>query len=264
VQVDNALKEALRGAATGSGYGMQAPQPRYAPVPSPREYYQPPVPRKTMHPAYAESNEPYPQEEYQPQAHPRAYSKIEPSVPEPPLDFEDFKRSNSSLGFPEIPTPEKEPVREIPSIRPKRFAPEETEEEMEEEEEFRPLPRIRRERTRSEVREERKRAFEELAESVVEEKWADFRKRIGEINSRFQEINERVSALEEKISQMQGEKRTDVMEIEQKLDSYKHTMDEIDTRMEAIEKAMKDSLTPMMQTLRSLSETIKALKERKG
>jgi|GEM_PF-709151 len=269
VQVDTAMREALRGVAAGTGPGMQpARQQRYSP-PVQREYTpaarrpQPPRPYAEPQPAYE-----FPEEEAEEEplaGYPSRTQKTQqpPSqapLPEPPLDFEDFKRTNKDLGFPEIPGTELPQER----MRQARMPPEQPEEEFEDEEEERPIPRfVPRERARGEDRHEKRRMIEELTEGVVEEKWQDFRRRIDDMNSMFQQLNQRISVLEQKLGQTQGEKKSDLLEIEGKIDTYKQSIDEIQSRMESVERAMKDSLTPMMQTLRSLSETIKALKEKR-
>ena len=266
VQVDGAMREALRGAAAGTGPGAQpARQQRYPPPPQEypqREYAQPrrPQPRPYAEPPPAydlpedEDEEPLPGYPARPPKSRQPPSP--PDMPEPPLDFEDFKRSNKDLGFPEIPGREDEdriPAAGMPA-----------EEELEEEEE-RPIQRfVSRDRTSGEGRQERRRMIEELTEGVVEEKWQDFRKRIDDMSSMFEQLNQRISTIEQKLGQVQGEKKNDLMEIEGKIDTYKQSIDGIQSRMESVEHAMKDSLTPMMQTLRSLSETIKSLKDKKG
>jgi DNA repair exonuclease SbcCD ATPase subunit len=182
-------------------------------------------------------------------------------MPEPPVDFEEFKRANRDLGPTELPEiPGRGSYRE-PHVQQPPMGPDE--DMGDEEEDFRPLPRlVPRDRGRDEIKQERRRAIEELTEGVVEEKWNDFRRRIDDINSKFQQINDRIAVLEQKLGQVESDKKSDVLEIESKIDTYKQSIDGIDSRMEAVEKAMKDSLTPMMQTLRSLSEAIKALKEK--
>ncbi len=266
IQVDNAMKEALRGMATGAPPRMQPPRQEqsYAPAPS-MEYgpqpRRPPAPRPYSQPAYEE--EPgFPGPPSYPQA-PR------PRNLEPPVDFEEFKNANKDIGLPELPDlDDKDDDLDMPSARPPRERsfdiPAMPEEDMPEDEEdmAMPIPRIAP-KARDDIRTEKRRALEELTESVVEEKWDDFTKRIEGMNGRFQQLNDRIAALEQRIGQMQGDKKSDLMEIEGKIDGYKQSIDEIGSRMESVERAMKDSLNPMMQTLRSLSETIKSLKEKR-
>jgi prefoldin subunit 5 len=255
IQVDTAMRDALRGAASGAGPAARPAGPRYA-----QQEYEPQEYRPARRP------EPPPLEEFPDEAspYPRQQRAQLPPIPQPPMDFEEFKRSNKELGFPEIPGREPDDVMPRRGMEPEERMPRprmRPEDEFAEEDEERPIPRFGpRDRDRSEKRH----VIEELTEGVVEEKWQDFRRRIDDMSSMFQQLNERISVLEQKLGQAQGEKKSDLTEIEDKIDTYKHSIDEIQSRMESVEHAMKDSLTPMMQTLRSLSETIKSLKERKG
>lgn len=125
------------------------------------------------------------------------------------------------------------------------------------------IPRLREPMTKIEMKEGRRRALEELAEAIIEEKWMGIREEIMNIKSQMQEINIKVTSLEQSFSQVRGEKKTDMEKIEDKIDTYKQSINEVSARMESIEKAMKDSLTPMMQSMRSLTETIRTVKGKK-
>jgi len=252
IQVDTAMREALRGAASGAGPAR--PQ-RYAQ----QQEYEPQEYRPSRRP------EPPSLDEFPEEAPPSYQRQQRPQqMPEPPLDFEQFKRSNRDLGFPEIPGRDSDddmpPRRGMGMDEPEERMPRPRmlDEDMEDE---RPIARFG---PRNRDRGEKRHAIEELTEGVVEEKWQDFRHRIDDMSAMFEQLNERITALEQKLGQAQGEKKSDLTEIEGKIDTYKHSIDDIQSRMESVEHAMKDSLTPMMQTLRSLSDTIKTLKERKG
>lgn len=125
------------------------------------------------------------------------------------------------------------------------------------------IPRLREPMTKIEMKEGRRRALEELAEAIIEEKWMGIREEIMNLKSQMQEINIKVTSLEQSFSQIRGEKKTDMEKIEDKIDTYKQSINEVSARMESIEKAMKDSLTPMMQSMRSLTETIRTVKGKK-
>ena len=252
MQVDNAMREALRGAASGTPSQPRPRQPAYAPAPEysqpQREYgppaYTPPARRPAPMgmpepPQYEElSREDEDEPEFQPQ---RPRPQVREGPPEPPLDFEEFKRQNKELGFPDLPERGQEP----------------------EDEEVRPISRFPVRGSRMEMRNDKRRAIEELTEGVVEEKWSDFKRRVDDMNDKFQQLSDRITALEQRLGQAQGERKSGVQEVEDKIDSYKQTMNEVESRMESVERAMKDSLTPMMETLRSLSDTIKSLKDKK-
>ena len=110
-------------------------------------------------------------------------------------------------------------------------------------------------------KEERRRAIEELIESVVDEKWNEVRGELSDLENRIGDIDSKLSEFDRLVDQMKGEKKSDLEEIETKIDSYKQSMTEVSSRMESVERAMKDSLTPMLQSLRSLSDTIKTMKQ---
>lgn len=114
--------------------------------------------------------------------------------------------------------------------------------------------------SRREAREDRRRAIEELVESIVDEKWSHMRSELGDVEDRFHEMESKIMELQTVLDQIRGEKKSELQDIDTKIDSYKQSISEISERMESIEQAMKDSLTPMLQSLRSLSDTIKTLK----
>ena len=250
MQVDTAMREALRGAASGAPSQPSRPSQAYVPgeyAQPQREYaptYGPPARRPPPmgmpeRPQYDELAGEDEEDEYQPP--PRLQPEPPAGPPQPPLDFEDFKRQNKELGFPDLPERGQEP----------------------EDEEVRPISRFPVRGSRMEMRNDKRRAIEELTEGVVEEKWSDFKRRVDDMNDKFQQLSDRITALEQRLGQAQGERKSGVQEVEDKIDSYKQTMNEVESRMESVERAMKDSLTPMMETLRSLSDTIKSLKDKK-
>jgi hypothetical protein len=126
-----------------------------------------------------------------------------------------------------------------------------------------PIPRLSEPMTKKESKEGRRRALEELAEAIIDEKWVKIREEIITLKSQLQEINLKTSTLEQSIKNIQGDKKTDMEQIEDKIDTYKQSIGEVSARMESIENAMKDSLTPMMQSMRSLTETIRTMKNKK-
>lgn len=270
IQVDRAMTDVLRGAATG----MPRPAPRQvqrfeptAPPATPMEYPSRRLPARP--PSYAEDMyaESPPEEPAYPPPSPQQQPPMRFMPGEPPLDFEEFKRANKDLGFPEIsPQPERsldmpEPRPEFRSGRPEMIN---DMDDLPDDEDEPPIPRLmRRDRPRSEQRLEKRHMLEELTEGVVEEKWTDFRKKVDDMNAMFHDLSQRISSLEQRLGMSQNEKRSDLIEIEGKIDTYKKSIDEVESRMESVERAMKDSLTPMMQTLRSLSDTIKTLKEKR-
>lgn len=117
----------------------------------------------------------------------------------------------------------------------------------------RPTPREDRMKSRHE--------YEEIAESVVEEKWGTFERQMEDVIDRVKELTIRVNNMQQAMDRLQGERKGDLNEITEKIESYKQSIIEVSSRMEGMERTMKDSMTPMMQSLRSLSEAVRTFKE---
>jgi uncharacterized protein YhaN len=124
-----------------------------------------------------------------------------------------------------------------------------------------PVPRLREQMTRREGSEERRRQIEELVEGIIEEKWLEFRNELANMQAQLAELANKLAALEGSMKNSSQTKRSDMDEIDEKIESYKQSMGEISSRMGAMENAMKSSMTPMMQTMRSLSDAVKSLKD---
>lgn len=117
--------------------------------------------------------------------------------------------------------------------------------------------------TRREAKDEKRRALEEIAEEIIEEKWMGLKEEILNLKAQIQEVGAKTSSLEQSMMQIRGEKKTDMNKIEEKIDTYKQSMNEVSAKMESIENAMKDSLSPMMQSMRSMTETIREMRDKK-
>ena len=218
LQVDQAMKEALK-SSVGTGGAGAPPAPPYSPPPSPGF---------------------------------RPEHEFAPRRREPGPDFPDLPPLPTDTEFPPPPSEMisrgEEPIEE------------EYEPSLPGEEEEPVIPRLREPMTRREMKDEKRRALEELAESIVEEKWMEVREEIMNLKAQLQDLSMKTTSLEQSMRQVEGSKRTDMQKIEDKIDTYRQSMNEVSARMEAIEQAMKDSLTPMMHSLRSLTETIRTMK----
>jgi hypothetical protein len=253
IEVDSALRSVLKDAV---GSGSETPGPRDMPQPAPGkggDYPRNPVPEED------DFRRPGPTE-------PDKFED-EPPVP-PPFAAEDMARG--PVDMPRLPgekspgsAPDDEDDYEPPA--PPTFVrqapPPAREEEHEDEEEI--IKPLLGGRDRTEVKEGKRRAVEELIESIVDEKWNEVRSELGQMENRFRQIDSKLIELDQTVTQMRSEKKSDIDEIETKIDSYKQSMSEVSARMESVERAMKDSLTPMLQSLRSLSDTIKTMKSGK-
>lgn len=224
LQVDQAMKEALRASVGTAGQdvsGQPAPYSPQAPLPTEQG------PEPGMSPP------------------PRMEMREDVGLPPLPSETE----------MPAAPDIDNEPMMPARDPGPPELGPPLPGEDT--------IPRLSEPMTRREAKEGKRRALEELAESIIEEKWAKIREEIIGIRSHLQEINLKTTTLEQSIKQIQGDKKTDMEQIEDKIDTYKQSIGEVSARMESIENAMKDSLTPMMQSMRSLTETIRTMKSKK-
>jgi prefoldin subunit 5 len=224
MEVDRAMKEALRDSTVRAATAPVREPPRFPPMPAQQE-------RKRVFP-----------------------EPMEPRFDEQP----EMAEQRHEAALPEIPGFEPRPRPPVPGFQrgPRQFLPPRDEEETEEIPHL-PVPGERRPITRQM---ERRRLVEEVSEAIIEEKWHDFRRELRDVNDKMGSLKKKMDYLEESLAKIQEKKGDDVEEIEAKIDTYKQSFSELSGRMEAMERAMKDSLTPMMQTLRALTEAIKDIK----
>jgi len=236
IEVDSAMKEALRSAVRPPAAPRMAPPPA-----STRGFGPPPAEqpvRRERRMIFGDEDEELPR----PAARP----------PEPP-----FAEEEGPAGELELPRfPGMAPPRRSPFAPPVPME----EAEAEEIEPIAPAPKA----ASKEQRMQSRREFEEIAEGVVEERMSAIEKRVDDIGDRLKEITVRMNNLQQALDRVQGERRGDIAEITDKIEGYKQGMTEVSQRMEAVEHTMKDSMTPMMQSLRSLSDAVKAFKDGRG
>ena len=137
----------------------------------------------------------------------------------------------------------------MPEIPPETHQPE------------RGVSRLKEHHTKEEVRDDRKRALEELAEAIVDEKMAKIQEDLIGMKKNYTDLNAKLGLLEQNINQAKGDKSSEIETLDGKMDTFKTSIGDLSGKMEAIEKAMKDTLTPMMQSMRSLSDTIRDMKD---
>jgi len=253
IEVDTAMKEALRSAVRPSG------APRMAPPMPTRGFGPPQIPEESGRTEFRRNSfappEPVRRERRmifgdEDEELPRPAGRMR----EPPFAEEEGPDNELELPrFPGIaPPPRRSPF--APPPLPAESA------DMDEIEPITPGPRP----ASKEQRMQSRREFEEIAEGVVEERMAAMEKHVDDIGDRLKEITVRMNNLQQALDRVQGERRGDIAEITDKIEGYKMGMSEVSSRMESVERTMKDAMTPMMQSLRSLSDAVKSFKEGKG
>ncbi len=238
IEVDAAMKDALRSAVRPSRTAPPAPARGFGP-PEPARFESRPE-RRERRLVFGEGDE-----EQLPRP---AQAREPPFMEEGPANELELPRFP---GF--APPPRKPAFAPAPPLPAEKT-------EMEEMEPIAPAAKP----ASKEQRMQSRREFEEIAEGIVEEGMGALEKRVDDMGDRLKEITVRMNNLQQALNRVQGERRGDIAEITDKIEGYKQGMAEVSSRMEAVERTMKDSMTPMMQSLRSLSDAIKSFKETKG
>jgi len=232
MEVDSAMKQALRSAVDSPQAYQQAPQTPASPGFSPRP----------MPPSGADRRRIFPEEAAQ------------PSQLKPPFALDEMQRieRGTSAELPQLPgigppLPDETPEDDlrIPGIGDdiSQIAA--------------PAPAQRQGSQAAS-----KRQLEEMAEAIVEEKAELFRSELDQVMDEIKKLEARLQVFEERFNQIDSKKKTELDRIMMSITSYKESIADVSARMESIEKAMKDSMTPMLQTLRSLSDTVKDIKKK--
>jgi hypothetical protein len=205
MQVDSAMREALKGTVS--------PRTELAPPGPPGPPGQPPLPGEMPR------SEPMP-----PRPPPREYSEL--AMPdlrdqEPPPSPEEME-GPPLPGEPPRPGPPRpgEPqYSEMPTLHPRRDIPPEEFNRSGRMPEIPPetrpeqgLPRLREHHTREEVKEDRKRALEELAEAIVDEKMIKIQEDLIGMKKNYTDLNAKLSLLEQNINQAKGERHVQVLD----------------------------------------------------
>jgi hypothetical protein len=260
-QVDSAMREAMRGTVSS------APGPQTSPAPGPpRELPGEHIPEPIQEPL-PPGPPPPSSREYSELAMPDLRDEAAPPSPGstegPPPPGE--------IPKPGLPRPGQPQYTEMPTLHPRKdlppddFAGDSLPEIPSGGQPEQGLPRLREHHTREEVKDDRRRALEELTEAIVDEKMIKIQEDLVNMRKSYTDLNAKLSLLEQNINQVKGEKTSGLEKVEGKIDTYKTSIGELSGKMEAIEKAVKDTLTPMMQSMRSLSDTIRDMKdEEKG
>jgi prefoldin subunit 5 len=234
MEVDSAMKDALRSAVRPSGPRMMPPAPPMGGGGASNVFGQRAEPQRRMIFGDEDDMQPPPRR-----------------MPEPPFTDDDLGGEND-LELPRLPGVSA--PRRAPAPLPVEEA------DIEDMEPVGPAPKP----SSREDKLQKRREFEEIAEGIVDERVAAMEKRVDDIADRMKELNVRINNIQQAMDRTQGERRGDIAEITEKIESYRQGINDMSTRMESVERTMKDSMTPMMQSLRSLSDAVKAFKETRG
>ncbi len=262
VEIDRAMKDAMRSSAGPGGPPM-----------APRQAHTPPAPPAPAAPRPAQ----YPQQNYgyqpqhaqmppQPGQRP-PMQHVPPSPPAPPAPTgpasQTFQRNRfEPTDWPDDDDMLDDSMDDLPKERkigpgaflsdmePKFPGPRD---ELDDEKEplpfaRAPLPKDKDDRERA-LKDRKRRDVEELIEQITEEKWRD-------ISGRIQELDEKSEKLSAEIknasAQGPGTGTEDLSKMKDEMSSLKQSIEETNARIDSLEEVVKGSLTPMLNSIRKM------------
>lgn len=252
MEVDSAMKTALRSAASGSPQQMRPPGYDQGP-PVSQQYAQQPQYDNNMPPAPTDDDRRriFPEENMPPEQDDQLSYPGEPMEQRNPAGLPELPGYPSS---PQIgdemfdqPLPATVPGDDfsVPGIND-------------------PFPPIRGPRAKPQAsRIDQRRETEELIETIIEEKSDTFRREVDKVEDEIKKLEGKIHILEERFHRFVGNKKSEADVIKQSISEYGDSIDGISARMGSVERALKDSMGPMMQTMRSLSGAIDNMKKSK-
>lgn len=106
-------------------------------------------------------------------------------------------------------------------------------------------------------------AMEEIAESVVDERWQKMQDEMGDLPSWKVKVSDDLSSLKEDM--MRVESRFDNLEkaIISKTAEYTEGLEDVSADVKALEKVLRNIIEPLTNNIRELSKIVEELKKRK-
>jgi len=251
LEVDRAMKQALR---TGAGTGMQAPpgpQPMMPPQrmepPAPQYGYQP-----QRGPPFGEQQQggptfpKFPEDKFAPTMWESDEEDMEDdldkAVPKEKALGPDQFLSRMDEDLPPIPDKDEEP---LPYTEP-------------------PLPKDRGDRTR-ELKDRRRREIEELTEEITDEKSQDMMNRLQSLEDKVDKMASGLkSGIGEGAVSGAGVPMQEIEDVKRDLEDQKHSLEDTNARIDSLEEVVKGSLAPVIESVRKFSHAIKTTKPPQG
>lgn len=103
---------------------------------------------------------------------------------------------------------------------------------------------------------------EEIAESIVNEKWEEFLTKIGDINLWKENVNNELTAIKQEILRTQDHFNNLQRSVLGKVDEYNQNIGSISTEMKALEKVFQKILQPLTSNIKELSRITEKLKKK--
>lgn len=103
--------------------------------------------------------------------------------------------------------------------------------------------------------------IETLVESIVEEKWEDFKAILEEINEWREELKQKMEFISQRLDKIEGEVENVAKKSLKKEESYTKTVEDVNIHMEAFQKAMQEVIPSLAASIRELKDVSKTLKK---
>ncbi len=105
--------------------------------------------------------------------------------------------------------------------------------------------------------------FEEIAESIIEEKWHDFTRDLGKINEWKELVNSRLDRLEQSLTDLKSDIENLHKAIVSKISDYDRNLLDVGTEIKAMEKVFQKVLPTLTENINELSRITKGVKASK-
>lgn len=92
--------------------------------------------------------------------------------------------------------------------------------------------------------------FEELAESIIEEKWREFIEKLGDIQTWKDSVNREITRLEKRVEKIEELISRIQAALFEKVGEYGKSLKELSTDVKAVEKVLSKVLSPLMKKVK--------------
>jgi DNA-binding transcriptional MerR regulator len=103
--------------------------------------------------------------------------------------------------------------------------------------------------------------MEEIAESIIEEKWHKMIEELGDINAWKEKTNNDINAIKQEIMRMQNRFENLQNSVVGRVKEYDHSISDVGIEIKALGKLLSNIISPLTTNVKVLEKLIKGLKE---